>query len=180
MTTFLQSRITSFRIINIDCLNNDWKCTLSVFIKDSIKYKLSSAILYAFLWIFLLLFLVFYLLVSVYCFYQIYFKTHRKNLGKASYQTFNILLFLAAAIDSVVFTYSKRKSLSLCNFATCYFFKILCFFCGVRFHSWNYIILLLQNTLYLRSIFPSRLLNCEPLSNTSVVRFCESDKKLKK
>ena len=180
MATFLQSLITNFRIINIDCLNNDWKCTLSVFIKDSIKYKMSSAILYAFLWLFFIAFVSF--LFPFFCslFLSNLFKTHRKNLGKGSYQTLNILLFLAVAIDAVVCAYSKRKSLSLCNFATFYFFKILCFFCDVRFHSWNGIILLLQHTLNLRSIFPSPVLNCEPLSNTFLARFCKGDKKFKK
>ena len=109
-----------------------------------------------------------------------FFKTHRKNLGKASYQTFNILLFWAITIDAVVFTYSKQKSLSLCNFATFYFFRILCFFVDVRFHSWNGIILLLQHILYFRSVFPSPVLNCGPMSNTLLAWFCKGDKRLKK
>ena len=123
MTTFLEWRVTNFWIISIDCLNNAWKCILSVFIKDSIKYKMPSAILYAFLWLFFIAFLSF--LFPCFCslFLSNLFKTHRKNVGKTSYQTFNILLFLAITIDPIVFTYSKRKCLSLCNFATFYFFQ---------------------------------------------------------
>ena len=121
---------------------------------------------------FYLLFLVFYLLVSVHSFYQIY----SRRIGK----TFNILLFLAITIDAVVFTYSKRKSLSLCNFATFYFFRIQCFFGDVGFHYWNGIILLLQHILYFRSIFPSPVLNGGPLSNTLLAWFCKGDKRLKK
>ena len=107
------------------------------------------------------------------------FKTHRKNLGKASYQTFNVLLFLAITTDAVVFTYSKRKILSLCNFVTFYFFEILYSFGDVRFHSCGGIILMLQHILYFWSIFPSPVLNCEPLSNTLLAWFCKGDKRLK-
>ena len=67
------------------------------------------------------------------------FKIHRKNVGKASYKTFNILLFLAIAIDAIVFTYSKRKCLSLCNFATFYFFQdpVLFWWRQVPFFEWH-------------------------------------------
>ena len=107
------------------------------------------------------------------------FRTHRKNVGKASYQTFNILLFLTKTIGAI---FLHTLSGSVYPFVILWrfiFFKILFFFGDVRFHSLNGIILLLQHILYLRSVFPSPVLNCEPLSNTLLAWFCRGDKRLK-
>ena len=86
--------------------------TFKNFIKYSVIY-----FFYVALWIFFvcyLLFYVFYLLVSF------------QNLGKARYQTSNILLSLAITIGAVVFTYSNQKNLTLCHFAK--FFSRFCAF----------------------------------------------------
>ena len=73
-----------------------------------------------------------------------------KVFWKALGKTFNILLFLAITTEAVVFTYSNQKIVILCSFGT------------------------------FRSIFPSPVLNCKPLSNTLLAWFCKGDKNIKK
>ena len=117
---------------------------LSVFIKDFIKYNVICYFLCCslkFLRLFAFLCFLFACLLVIALFLSNLFKTYRKNLEKARYQTFNILLFLAITTEAVVFTYSNQKSVILCNFATFYFFKILYFFGDVSFPYWNDIIL---------------------------------------
>ena len=83
--------------------------------KNFIKYSVIYFFMLLFeIFLFVIYFSVFYLLVSF------------QNLGKARYQTSNILLSLAITIEAVVFTYSNQKNLTLCNFAK--FFSRFCVF----------------------------------------------------
>ena len=139
--TFLESQIINFRIIIIDCLNNDRKCTfISIYqrLPQIQCHLLFFMLLFAFLCFLFACLLVIVLLLSN------LFKAYRKNLGKARYQTFNILLFLAITTEAVVFTSSNQKSVILRNCVTFYFFKILYFFGDVSFPYWNDVILLVH------------------------------------
>ena len=159
MTTFFELQITNFRIINFDCLNNDWMCTfVSIYYKhhqiQNVTYYFLCCSLNFCLFICYLLFSVFYLLVFFHCFLSNLFKTHRKNLGKAIYQASNISLSLAITIVAVVFKYSNQKSLTSCNFAT--FFSRFCAFSVTSVSlignlDNNYLGLQFQ---FFRSIFP--------------------------
>ena len=147
LTTFLESQITNLRIIIIDCLNNDRKCTF-ISIYQRPHQMLTSNVISYFLCCYLKFFRVFAFLCYLFaCFCSLFlsnlFKTYRKTLGKVRYQTFNILLILAITTQAVVFTYSNQKSVILCNFAT-YVFKMLCFFGDVSFSFQNGIILLVH------------------------------------
>ena len=99
MTTFLESQITNLRIIIIDCLNNDRKCTF-ISIYQRLHQILTSNVICHFLCCYLKFFRVFPFLCFLFaCFCSLFlsnlYKTYGKTLGKARYQTFNILLFLA-------------------------------------------------------------------------------------
>ena len=147
-TTFLESQITNFRVVIIDRLNNDRKCAF-ISIYQRLHQILTSNVNCYFLCCSLKFFLVFAFLCFLFaCFCSLFvsnlFKTYRKNLRKARYQTFNILLFLAITTEAVVFTYSNQMSVILCNFATFYFFKTLCFFGDVSLPYWDDIILLVH------------------------------------
>ena len=99
MTTFLKSEITNLRIIIIDCLNNDRKCSF-ISIYQRLHQILTSNVICYFLCCYLKFFGVFAFLCFFFaCFCSLFlsnlFKTYGKTLGKARYQTLNILLFLA-------------------------------------------------------------------------------------
>ena len=143
MTTFLESQIANFRNIIIDFLNNDWKCTFISIYQRLHQIQCHMLFLCSSLKVFCLFFLLCFLFA---CFCSLFlsnlFKTYRKNIDKARYQVFNILLLLAINTKAVFFTYSKQKIAILCSFVTFHILKILCFFGDVSFSYWNGIILL--------------------------------------
>ena len=141
MATFLESQITNLRMIIIDCLNNDRKCTFISIYQRPHQILTSNVICY----FFMLLFEIFsciclFLFIVFIKFIQGVQGKHQEQLD--TNQTLNIFLTLAITTQAIVFTYSNQKSVILCNFATFYVFKMLCFFGDVSFSYQNSIILL--------------------------------------